>query len=148
MRVEIPERDAAQLRINQMVRVTVEGDSEVYPGRVARLSPSFQEQSRTLVVEAEVDNQRGRLRPGSFAKAEIETNSSSTVVMVPASSVVTFAGIQKVFLVKDGNAVERNVVVGRREGELVEIVDGLRSGEMVVTVPGNLVAGQPLKIEN
>jgi len=148
MRVEIPERDAAQLRVNQMVRVTVEGDSEVYPGRVARLSPSFQEQSRTLVVEAEVDNQRGRLRPGSFAKAEIETNSSSTVVMVPASSVVTFAGIQKVFLVKDGNAVERNVVVGRREGELVEIVDGLRSGEMVVTVPGNLVAGQPLKIEN
>jgi multidrug efflux pump subunit AcrA (membrane-fusion protein) len=68
--------------------------------------------------------------------------------MVPASSIVTFAGIQKVFLVKDGNAVERNVVVGRSEGELVEIVDGLRSGEMVVAVPGNLVAGQPLKVAN
>ena len=148
MRVEIPERDAQQLRVGQLVRVTVEGDAEVYPGRIARLSPAFQEQSRTLVVEAEVDNQRGRLRPGSFAKADIETSTISTVVMVPASSVVTFAGIQKVFLARDGNAVERNVVVGRTEGEFVEIVEGLRAGEMVVTVPGNLVSGQPLKIQN
>lgn len=67
-------------------------------------------------------------------------------VMVPASAVVTFAGIQKVYLVKDGSAIERNIQVGRTEGDLVEVTEGLKVGEKVVTVPGNLVVGQPVKV--
>ena len=148
LRVEIPERDAREMHVGQSVRVTVEGDPEIFPGRVARLSPAFLEQSRTLVIEAEVDNRRGRLKPGSFAKAEIDTGANLSVVMVPSSSVVTFAGIQKVFLVKDGTAVERTVVVGRSQGELIEIIDGVKAGEMIVAVPGNLVGGQPVKAVN
>ncbi|MGH9855059.1 MAG: efflux RND transporter periplasmic adaptor subunit, partial [Blastocatellia bacterium] len=74
LRVEVPEREAQGIRIGQSVRVVVEGDEQQsYSGRVARLSPAFQEQSRTLIIEAEVDNQHGKLRPGSFAKAEIQT---------------------------------------------------------------------------
>lgn len=147
LRIEIPERDAQQMHVGQEVRVTVEGDSEVYLGRLARLSPAFLEQSRTLVAEAEVDNRRGRLRPGSFAKAEIETSTKMSVVMAPSSAVVTFAGIQKVFLVKENNAVERNVVAGRTDGDFIEIVEGLKAGEMVVNSPGNLVGGQPVKVQ-
>ena len=134
------------MRVGQGVRVSVEGDPESYPGRLVRLSPAFQELSRTLIVEAEVDNRHSKLRPGSFAKAEIETSSRSMAVMVPASAVVTFAGIQKVYLVKDGSAIERNIQVGRTEGDLVEVTEGLKAGEKVVTVPGNLVVGQPVKV--
>jgi RND family efflux transporter MFP subunit len=148
LRVELPERDARDMRAGQTVNVMVEGDTAIYTGRVVRLSPSFQEVSRTLVIEAEVDNRQGRLRPGSFAKAEIVTNSQSSVVMVPAEAIVTFAGIQKVYLTKDGKATEKNVVVGRREGDLVEIVEGLNAGENVVVSPGNLVSGQPVKVLN
>jgi RND family efflux transporter MFP subunit len=148
LRVEVPERDARDMRAGQTVNVAVEGDTATYTGRVVRLSPSFQEQSRTLVIEAEVDNRQGRLRPGSFAKAEILTNSQASVVMVPAEAIVTFAGIQKVYLTKDGKATEKNVVVGRREGDLVEIVEGLNAGENVVVSPGNLVSGQPVKVLN
>ena len=148
LRVEVPERDAQDMRAGQTVNVAAEGDTATYTGRIVRLSPSFQEQSRTLVIEAEVDNRHGRLRPGSFAKAEILTNSQSSVVMVPAEAIVTFAGIQKVYLTKDGKATEKNVVVGRREGNLVEIVEGLNAGENVVISPGNLVSGQPVKVLN
>ena len=146
LRAEVPEREAAGIRIGQAVNVTVEGDLENYSGRLVRLSPAIQEQSRTLVVEAEVDNRHSKLRPGSFAKVEIETNSKSTAVMVPTSAIVTFAGIQKVFLVKDGSAVERNVQVGRAEGDQTEITDGLKAGEKVVVSPGNLVMGQKVKV--
>lgn len=146
LRVEIPERDAQDVSRGQSVSVTVEGDPDVYTGRIVRLSPAFQEQSRTLVVEAEVDNEHGRLRPGSFAKAEILTSTKSSAIMIPASAVVTFAGIQKVFLVKDGSAVERNVVIGRSEGDSVEVVEGLKAGESVVVSPGNLVAGQSVRV--
>lgn len=146
LRVEIPEREAHDLRTGQSVRVTVEGDSDVYSGRVVRLSPVFSEQSRSLVIEAEVDNKHGRLRPGSFAKAEILTTSRSNALMIPAAAVVTFAGIQKVYLVNDGKAHERSIVVGRREGDLLEVLEGLKSGERVVIAPGNMVTGQAVRI--
>ncbi len=147
LRVEVPEREAQGINVGQSVRVTVEGEEgQNYTGRVARLSPAFQEQSRTLIIEAEVDNQRGSLRPGSFAKAEIQTFSTANVVMVPSSAVVTFAGIQKVFTVKDGKAVEKNVVVGRRESDWL-VVEGLEPNVPVVVSPGNLVAGQPVTIQ-
>jgi membrane fusion protein, multidrug efflux system len=143
LRVEAPEREAQGIKVGQSVRVLVEGDQQSYTGRVARLSPAFQEQSRTLIIEAEVDNQQGRLRPGSFAKAEIQTSVTSNVVMVPASAIVNFAGIQKVFSVKDNKAVEKNVVVGRREGDWV-VVEGLDADAPVILSPGTLVSGQPV----
>lgn len=153
LRVEVPEREAQGIKINQPVSVLVEGDNQQsYSGRVARLSPAFQEQSRTLIIEAEVDNRQGKLRPGSFAKAEIQTTATSDVVMVPASAIVTFAGIQKVFSVKDGKALEKNVVVGKRpEGQPGSqegwvVVEGLDAGAPVVLSPGNLVSGQPVSI--
>jgi len=146
LRVEVPEREAQGIKISQSVRVLVEGDNQqAYSGRVARLSPTFQEQSRTLIIEAEVDNQRGSLRPGSFAKAEIQTTATSEAVLAPASAIVTFAGIQKVFSVKDGKAIEKNVVVGKREDDWV-VVEGLDAGTPVVLSPGNLVSGQPVSI--
>jgi len=143
LRVETPEREAQGIKVGHSVRVLVEGDQQSYSGRVARLSPAFQEQSRTLIIEAEVDNQQGKLRPGSFARAEIQTSVTSDVVMVPASAIVTFAGIQKVFSVKDNKAVEKTVVVGRRDGDWVA-VEGVDAGAPVVLSPGNLVSGQPV----
>jgi len=143
LRVETPEREAQGIKVGHSVRVLVEGDQQSYSGRVARLSPAFQEQSRTLIIEAEVDNQQGKLRPGSFARAEIQTSVTSDVVMVPASAIVTFAGIQKVFSVKDNKAVEKTVVVGRRDGDWV-VVEGVDAGAPVVLSPGNLVSGQPV----
>jgi RND family efflux transporter MFP subunit len=147
LRAEVPEREATGIRPGLGVKVTLEGDSNTYTGRVARLSPAFQEQSRTLIVEAEVDNQHGRLRPGAFAKAELQTSSSQSVVTIPVSALVTFAGIQKVFLNQDGKAIERTVVVGRKEADWVEITEGLKAGEVIIDAPGNMVAGQPLIIQ-
>jgi RND family efflux transporter MFP subunit len=146
LRVEVPERDAQGIRIGQSVRVTIEGEPDQgHSGRVARLSPALQEQSRTLIIEAEVENQQGRLRPGSFAKAEILTSTTSDAVLVPASAIVNFAGIQKVFTVKDGKAVEKNVVAGRREGDWI-VVEGIDANTSIVLSPGNLISGQPLTV--
>jgi len=144
LRVAVTERDAPSVRVGQVVRVRLEGDPAVHDGRVARLSPSIQEQNRTLIVEAEVANRDGRLRPGSFARAEIVVEADRTAVMVPASTVVTFAGLEKVFCVKDGKAVEKRIRTGRRSGDRVEILEGVAAGEAVVADPGNLVGGEPV----
>jgi len=146
LRVAVSEREATSVQVGQSVRVAVEGDTAEYVGRVARLSPAIQEQNRTLTIEAEIPNERGLLRPGSFARASIVTQTAQSVVMVPASSIVTFAGIEKVISVKDGKSVERRVQTGRRDGARVEIVSGLAAGEPVVVEPGNLTGGQSVTV--
>lgn len=145
LRVEIPERDSRGIRPGQSVGVKVEGDVSTYSGRIARLSPAFQEQSRTLIIEAEVDNRDGRLRPGAFAKAEIQTSTTDTVVMAPAGAIVTFAGIQKLFLIRDGKVVEKNVVTGRRQDDWV-VIEGVEANQPIVLSPGGLVAGQAVSV--
>ena len=112
LRLSISERESAAVRMGQAVRVTLEGDSVVHIGRVARISPAIEEASRTLSIEAEVANPSGQLRPGAFANAEVVTDSVGTALLVPASAVVSFAGVDKVFVVADGKAAERRITVG------------------------------------
>jgi RND family efflux transporter MFP subunit len=145
LRAEIPERESHTVRTGQNVRVTVDGDNNVYVGQIMRLSPVIAEQSRMLVVEADVRN-NGKLRPGSFAHAEIVTNDSKMAVTVPNNTIVTFAGIEKVIVVQDGKALEKPITTGRRNGEITEIVAGISIGEKVVVDPGNLQSGQAVQI--
>jgi RND family efflux transporter MFP subunit len=146
LRLAVPERVAADVRVGQQVNVKVEGDRTVYQGQVARLSPAISEEDRTLAIEAEVPNEHGRLRPGAFAEAEIVTAAAEQAIFVPASSVVTFAGIEKVMTVRDGLSVETRIKTGRRIEDRVEIIEGLKPEELVVVEPGNLVGGQPVTV--
>src|SRR5262249_531109 len=93
LRVPVPEREGAGVRMGHAVTLTIEGDPTLYRGRVVRLSPIVQEQNRTLMVEAEVPNERGFLRPGAFARVEIMTEVSQPVVTVPATALIVFAGV-------------------------------------------------------
>ncbi|HEV7509978.1 MAG TPA: efflux RND transporter periplasmic adaptor subunit [Thermoanaerobaculia bacterium] len=145
LRLAVPERDAAGIKIGQRVDLTVEGDAAKHAGRVARISPSISEDNRTLMVEAEVPNADGRLRPGSFARAEIVVLAADSAVLVPASSIVSFAGIDKVMGVEGGKAVEKRVKTGRKAGDRVEIVNGVKAGDSVVVEPGNLVSGETVR---
>ena len=146
LRLSVPEREAPGVTIGLPVKLSVDGDSSTYTGRVARISPAITEDNRTLLLEAEVPNPDGHLRPGSFAKAEIVVQASDPAVLVPASSIVTFAGIEKVIGVEAGKAVEKRVRTGRRSGDQVEIVEGVKAGEPVVLQPGNIVTGETLKV--
>jgi RND family efflux transporter MFP subunit len=146
LRVAVPERDAAAVRVGQAVRVRLEGDPVEHVSRVVRLSPAIHEQNRTLAVEVEVANREARLRPGAFARAEIVVEPDRLSVLVPGSAIVTFAGLEKVFTVKDGRATEKRIRTGRRTGDRVEVLEGLAAGEPVVANPGNLTGGAPVTV--
>jgi RND family efflux transporter MFP subunit len=146
LRLAVPEREATGIRVGQPVDLTVEGVVARHAGKVARISPSISESNRTLMVEAEVPNAGRDLRPGGFARARIVVQAGDSAVLVPASAVVTFAGIEKVVGVDGGKAVEKRVRTGRKDGDRVEIVEGIKAGEPVIVQPGNIVTGEPVRV--
>jgi RND family efflux transporter MFP subunit len=148
LRLPVPERPALRVRAGQTVRLRVDQEQTVHTGRVARISPAIDETSRTLLVEAEIPNPNGVLRPGAFVRAEILTDTEQNAVFVPPSALVTFAGIERVLSVAEGKAVEKAVKTGHREEDRLEIVEGLQAGDLVILKPGNIAGGQPVTVTN
>jgi RND family efflux transporter MFP subunit len=133
LRLEVPERAAAKVRIGQRIDVRIEGGSPAQAGRVVRLSPAFEAQSRSLTIEGEIPNESGALRPGSFAEAGITVNPHATGFAVPRSALISFAGVERVFVVREGVLEDRVVKTGRRLGnDRIEVVSGLETGAQVV----------------
>jgi RND family efflux transporter MFP subunit len=145
LRLEVPERDAAGVHTGQTVRLRLEGGGHTVAGKVARVSPAITEQSRMLIIEADIPND-GSLRPGLFVRGEIVTNERDAGLAVPTNALITFAGLEKVVAVQDGKALEKIVSTGRRGADWVELVSGMKAGERVVLDPGNLRTGQPVAI--
>ncbi len=145
LQAEVPERDSRDVQKGQLVRVTVEGNANVYSGVIKRISPAILAQNRVLMVEAEVKN-NGQLKPGAFATAKVVLNPNNMAIAVPADSIVSFAGIDKVITIQDGKAQEKPVTLGRRAEQWVEVLSGVKSGDMIVVQPGNLQTGQPITI--
>lgn len=134
LRLEVPETLAAQVKAEQAVTVRVDTfPDQEFTGRIARINPSVDEKNRSLVAEAEVPNPTGVLRPGMFARAQIAAKQNTTTTMVPERAVVSVAGINKVFVVEGERAVERQVKLGIRDGSLIEVIEGVRVGERVIT---------------
>jgi len=145
LRLEIPERRAAGIQNGQLVRVGLEEDARVYTGHIRRISPALDERTRMLVVEAELENP-GHLRPGSFAKAEIVISEALPTLSIPADSLVTFAGSEKVLTISSNRVVERPIVTGRRSDGWIEVTSGLKDGDTVIRKPSGLRAGDAVRI--
>jgi RND family efflux transporter MFP subunit len=134
LRADIPESSAAAVRVGQTITLTTEAfPDRTFSGRVARIGASLNEQTRALTVEAEVANPGNQLRPGMFAKSQLVTNRNGAALMIPKKAMVTIAGLNKVFVIENGKAVERLVKTGITDGELIEVTEGVNEGEQVAT---------------
>jgi membrane fusion protein, multidrug efflux system len=133
LRIDIPEQYITLVRPGQTVAVTTSAYADrTFNGRVARISPNVTAASRTLTVEAEVENGEGLLKPGEFATVRIQLPQPEPAVLVPASAVRTEETTSHVFVLANGHVEDRLVQLGQRDGDLVE-VKGVKEGELVAT---------------
>lgn len=146
LRLEISEKDAPRIRVGQTVHLRVEGSERKHDGKISRVSPVITRENRMLLAEADVPNPEGLLRPGSFAKADVVVNDKAPGLFVPEGAVLTFAGMQKVFVVREGKAVETEVDLKRERDGLVEVIGEVKAGDDVVVAPGTLRNGQPVEL--
>ena len=134
VRIDIPEQAIPAVNVGQSVSVTTSAwPDRNFSGRIARISPNVTPTSRTLTVEAEIENSSGVLKPGQFATVRILESRSAPATLVPARAVRTESGVSRVFVIKDGHAQERLVQLGQSEGDLIEIKSGVAASENVAT---------------
>jgi membrane fusion protein, multidrug efflux system len=134
VRIDIPEQAIPVVTVGQSVSVTTSAwPDRNFSGRIARISPNVTPTSRTLTVEAEIDNSSGALKPGQFATVRILQSRAEPAVLVPSRAVRSESGVNRVFVIKDGHAEERLVQLGLTESDLVEIKSGIAGDESVAT---------------
>ena len=134
IRIDIPEQAIPEVRVGQSVSITTSAwPDRNFSGRVARIAPNVSATSRTLNVEAEIENSSGALKPGQFATVRLLQERAAPAVLVPARAVVTEAGVSRVYVIKNGHAEQRLVQTGQTEGDLIEIKTGIAADEQVAT---------------
>jgi len=129
-RGEVPEQRLAELKQGQRVAITT-ADGAVFNGAIRVVAPTIQAGNRTGLVYVDLPP-NDRLRPGMFARGEIEITRAMAFT-VPLQSVVSADGYSYVFVLKPDNTVERRRIetAGVRDSE-IEVTGGLESGDMIV----------------
>ena len=132
VRLKVPEKVSGWIAVGQPVSVTVEAfPGKSFLGKVSRMSPSVDTQTRTLELEALLENKDCLLKPGFFAKASIASDQVDSVLLVPNDAVRYVFGVYKVFTVVGQALKEKEVKIGERSGDDVEIVDGLQDKQKI-----------------
>jgi membrane fusion protein (multidrug efflux system) len=139
----IPSARSAAIRIGQELEFTVDAfPGKTFVGHVTHINPAADPVSRTVKVMADVPNQGGELRGGTFVKGRIRTGERTGVLQIPRVALLSWdveRNSGEVFVVKDQVAERREVKTGEASGDLVEVTDGLAAGETVVTRGGFLL---------
>ncbi len=139
----ISEKDVGSLRTGQDVSFAVDAfPGREFRGQVKTIYPHLEEKTRSLQVEAVVSNTDRSLKPGLFARVTLYTGPARATVVVPITALLYDNSTTKLFVAEGNRAKERKVQAGRKYGEFMEIVEGLKAKEIVVTVgQNNLMEG-------
>ena len=132
VRLRVPEKMAAWVKNGQEVTVSVEAyPDRKFTGKITRINPSVDQQTRAFEVEALIDNREGLLKPGFFVKATIPSSFVVDSLFVPQDALLYVYGVYKVFVIEGNILTEREVKIGEHSGDEVEIVEGLARGERI-----------------
>jgi len=145
----VPESVVPRIRVGQQVEVNVPSLNRTFPGKVARFSDKVQLSTRTMDTEVDVSNPSLVLIPGMYAEVNLTLDRRAGTLAIPVSAVDGGAdpGAGQVMLVTPDEKVEvRKVSLGLETANLVEVLSGLREGDLVVIGSrASLQAGQPVK---
>lgn len=138
---DLSEQDIGLVKNGAKVKVTTTAyPTEVFAGRVTYIYPTMKAETRSIPVRVELANPGGKLKPAMFAQVELAVGGKAAVLTVPDTAVID-TGTRRMVLVqvKEGRFEPRDVELGARSDNLVEIVKGLSDGEQVVVAANFLI---------
>ena len=142
-RAHIPQDQAALLKLGDKATITVpatvsgagHGEDDLIDGKVTVVSPALDPNSTTVEVWVQAKNSKGRLRPGTSVQISMLARAVPNSVVIPAAAVLTAPDKSSYVMVagSDNRAHQKTVKTGIRQGDQVQILDGLADGDRVVT---------------
>jgi RND family efflux transporter MFP subunit len=129
---EIPEKMAPWIHEGQPVQLHVDAyPDRTFTGKMSRISPAVSTSTRAFPFEALVPNTDAVLKPGTFARVHIESDKIDTVLTLPYTTMQYRYGVNRVFVIDGDKLAVRELKVGDRVGDRIEIISGVKAGEMV-----------------
>lgn len=138
---DVFEQDIGLVTVGANAKVTFTAyPNKVFEGRVTYVYPTLKAETRTVPVRVELTNPHQMLKPAMFAQVELQVGDKTPVMTVPDSAVID-TGTRRLVLVQlqEGRFEPREITVGRRGENFIEVVTGLREGEMVVVAANFLI---------
>ena len=127
---EIPEKMAPWIKEGQPVQLHVDAyPDKTFTGKVSRISPAVNTATRAFPFEALVPNDDALLKPGTFARVHIESGKIDDVLTLPYAAMQYRYGVNRVFVVDGDNLAARELKVGDRLGDRIEIISGVKAGD-------------------
>jgi len=132
VRLNVPEKMTTWIKNGQLVTLTVEAiPGREFKGKIWRINPVVQQQTRMFEVEALIDNHDFVLKPGFFVKASFPSDKVDSILTVPQDAPVFLYGVYKVFLIENGILHEREIKLGEKIGDHVEVISGLNPNDVI-----------------
>jgi len=148
--VDVPERYVGKVFMGQEAYIKVDAYPDtLFRGKVYRVSPVVNTQTRSAAIELLADNSTGRLKSGMFSEIRLIVGAKSGAVAVPTSAVLNENGHPYVFLPVNDMAVRREVKTGISNDSVTQISSGLKAGDELVTFGlYGLKDGSKIKVQN
>jgi RND family efflux transporter MFP subunit len=145
---EIPERMTPWIADGRPVELRVDAyQNRTFTGTVTRISPAVNASTRAFPFEARVSNADAALKPGTFARVHLEIGKVDDVLTLPYSAIQYRYGVNRVFVVSGDKLVVRELSLGERLGDRVEILSGVKQDERIaVTDVDTLTEGQAVAV--
>jgi RND family efflux transporter MFP subunit len=129
---EVPERLTPWITDGRPVELRVDAYQErVFTGKVTRISPTVNTATRAFPFEALVPNPDAALKPGTFARVHVEIGKVDDVLTIPYAAIQYRYGVNRVFVVNGNTLAARELTLGERVGDRVEITSGIKQGERI-----------------
>ena len=129
----VAERYASDIKKGANLEFTVAGKIEPFSAKVYATEPTLDAETRSLVVRAIYDNNDGVLLPGQYADIRLKQKEIKDAIAIPSEAIVPEMGKNKVFVYKSGKSEPVDVIIGVRTEKEVQIIDGLHSGDTILT---------------
>ena len=148
VRVGLPERDVSAFAKDDSVKVHLDSlPGKEFDGKIYRVSPTAEPATLTFICEVEVDNSDGLLKPGMIARATFVRKSYPDSIVVPLFAILSMESQRLVMVESDGVAHARPIEVGVLQGNSVQVLNGLKAGDRLITVgQRDLQDGDPVKV--
>jgi RND family efflux transporter MFP subunit len=139
--VNVPQSNASAVRVGQAAMLSVSNlPGRRFAGTVARTASALDSASRTLLVEVHVQNPDRALLPGMFARVDLASGSSNVPLRIPSDALIARGEGTKVAVVRADHTVHlQKIEVGRDYGDRLEVIGGLRAGDIIIPNPTDVV---------